>query len=144
MATLREWKCRAHGEFSNKTGKCPHGCGRRFVVQEFRTAVAVHGGTAKSIDGHLQGLADTYKMSDIASTREGESVMQNLKRGQRMDAKSQWGAISVPHSPAGWTQQPGARPSDAVRFKSPYGPGVDLGRREAALPADARHDHRRR
>jgi hypothetical protein len=136
MATLREFKCQAHGEFSNRTGRCPHGCSKRFVRQEFRTAPAVHGGTAKFIDGHLNDLSRTYGMTDIASARTGESIMGQLARGKsakEIDGRSRWGMVDVPHAPAGWTQVEGAKPSDAPRFHSPY-PGVPLTRefREAA------------
>jgi hypothetical protein len=112
---IKEWRCAAHGEFENKTGKCPAGCSKRFVVQEFRTAPAIKHGRTSTADKTLGALAKDFGLSDIASTKEGESVMQNLRK--RATDRPMWG--EVPHNEPGWSQR-----QEAPKTFAPASAGV--------------------
>jgi hypothetical protein len=101
MAITREWRCAAHGEFENASGRCPRGCSKRFVVQEFRTAPAIKSGLTKHRDGTVQSLADSYGMSDIANGKDGESVMQTLRK--RPNFAPTWGQVD--HAKPGWSSR---------------------------------------
>ena len=96
-----EWRCAAHGEFSNSTGKCPSGCSKRFVVQEIRTAPAIRHGETGKVDGTVASLAQSYGMSDIPTVRDGESVMQAMRR--QPTHAPHWGQVD--HAAPGWSQR---------------------------------------
>jgi hypothetical protein len=119
MALLREWRCAAHGEFSNKSGKCPHGCSKRFVVQEIRTAPGFHSAGSKRVDSELKGLAADYGMSNIKTGNEGESVMQALRRSDPTSAMPTWGKVD--HAAPGFSSR-GEKP----RTYSPGYTGVSI------------------
>jgi hypothetical protein len=106
---VKEWVCLAHGPFENATGKCKHGCSKRFVTQEFRTPIAIRHGSTTQADGTARSLAQSYNMTDIPTTRDGESVMQALRRTRdtRHYAPS-WGHVE--HAPPGWSQREGEKP----------------------------------
>jgi hypothetical protein len=101
MPVMKEWLCAAHGEFENASGRCPHGCSKRFVVQEFRTAPAIRHGTTRNADKLVGTLAKDFGLSDVASAREGESVMENLRRGKTKDFAPTWGKVD--HNEPGWS-----------------------------------------
>lgn len=97
---IKEWRCAAHGEFESKTGKCPAGCSKRFVVQEFRTAPAIKHGRTREADRLTGALAKDFGLSDI-STKDGASVMDNLRK--KATDRPMWG--DVPHNEPGWSQR---------------------------------------
>lgn len=104
MAVIREWKCAAHGEFENEDGRCPDGCPKRFVVQEFRTPAAIHDGTTAYTDATLRGLADSVGLTDM-SNRNG-SVMNSQKpnpQNRGLDFAPKW--VDIPHASPGWSQR---------------------------------------
>ena len=104
MAAILELKCAAHGEFESTTFACPHGCPKRFVVQEFRTPNAIHDGTTAHTDATLRGLADSVGLTDM-SNRNG-SVMNSQKPNPQhrgMDFSPRW--LEVPHASPGWSQR---------------------------------------
>jgi hypothetical protein len=83
MAVLREWRCRAHSEFENSTGKCPH-CGHnKFVVQEFRTPVKHVSARTKNSDRVVKQLAMDYRMTDVKNDKAGGSVRDAMRKGNR-------------------------------------------------------------
>lgn len=112
---LKEWRCAAHGEFENASGKCPAGCSKRFVTQEFRTAPAIKHGRTSTADGLVGALAKDFGLSDIAIAREGESVMQNLRK--KATDRPLWG--DVPHNDPGWSQR-----GEAAKTFAPATAGV--------------------
>ena len=120
MATLREYFCLAHGEFESFDGECPHGCSERFVQQEIRSAPAFKSHRTKNVDTRLQDLSEGYGLSDIPSVKEGESVMQRLRKTP--DYKPSWGDVPVKHADPGWSQ----RGEEAPKFASPYPQGVKI------------------
>lgn len=104
MTIIREWKCAGHGDFENEDGRCPQGCPPRFVVQEFRTAPAIHDGTTAYTDATLRGLADSVGLTDM-SNRNG-SVMNSQKPNPNhkgLDFSPRW--LDVPHASPGWSQR---------------------------------------
>lgn len=104
MAVLKEWSCAAHGEFEAFDAVCPFGCSARFVKREIRTAPAIrHTGTRNS-DNLTQQLANDFNLTDL-STKDGESVMTNMRKRQWANAQvpSSWAA--VPHAADGWSQR---------------------------------------
>lgn len=83
---LKEWRCRAHGEFENSTGKCP-ACGHaRMSVQEFRTPFKHVGAKTKNSDRVVKQLAMDYRLSDVKNDKAGGSVMDAMRKGNRMPA----------------------------------------------------------
>jgi hypothetical protein len=105
MAPLKEYRCAAHGPFEARKPKCPSGCSARFVVQEFRTAPAVRSAATKQSDRELRNLAGSYKMSDIPSVAEGESVMGELRKNPKYAPT--WGHVE--HNAPGWSQREGEK-----------------------------------
>lgn len=109
MSVIREWRCAAHGSFESPEGKCPQGCPKRFVVQEFLTPPAIHDGTTKHTDATLRGLADSVGLTDM-SNRNG-SVMASQKPNPNhrgMDFSPKW--VDIPHASPGWSQRQEASP----------------------------------
>lgn len=105
MAVLKEFRCAAHGEFESTEPVCPHGCPKRFVVQEFRSAPAVHDGTTAYTDQTLRGLADSVGLTDM-SNRNG-SVMMSQRARQGPDFTPRW--VDIPHASPGWSRREGER-----------------------------------
>lgn len=98
---LKEYSCAAHGEFESRTGKCPHGCSKRFVRQEFRTAPASRSGGSKAIDREMRNLASDYRLPDIRTSNDGLSVMQNLRKNPSFAPS--WG--NVEHAAPGFSKR---------------------------------------
>jgi hypothetical protein len=103
MAIEREWKCAAHGEFTGPDQKCPHGCPTRFVVQEFRTAIAVHDGTTAYTDRTLQGLADSVGLTDMSNKNGSVMNSQRSTTPKGLDFSPKW--VDIPHASPGWSQR---------------------------------------
>jgi hypothetical protein len=105
MAAILELKCAAHGEFESTEFKCPHGCPKRFVVQEFRTPNAIHDGTTKYTDATLRGLADSVGLTDMRNDKDGSSVMANQRQTnpKGLDFSPKW--VDIPHASPGWSQR---------------------------------------
>jgi len=101
MAATLELKCAAHGEFESTSFACPHGCPKRFVVQEFRTAPYINGEKTAYTDRTLQGLADSVGLTDI-SNRNG-SVMNSQRKTNGPDFSPRW--LDIPHASPGWSQR---------------------------------------
>jgi hypothetical protein len=101
VATLREYRCAAHGEFEAFDLECPYGCSERFVTQEIRTAPGLHSDRTKRADGEMQNLARDYGLSDIANGSDGESVMQTLRK--RPQFEPSWGRVE--HAAPGFSQR---------------------------------------
>lgn len=102
---LKEYVCAAHGDFESRTGKCPHGCSKRFVRQEFRTAPATRTGGGKIVDREMNHLANDYRLTDIRTSDDGLSVMQNLRKNPSFAPS--WG--NVDHAAPGFSQRNDAK-----------------------------------
>jgi hypothetical protein len=70
---LRDYHCTEHGYFEGWQDACPiKGCTGE-VSRVFLQAVGIKSDRTKAADKTIQGLADDFKMTDIKSTREGDS-----------------------------------------------------------------------
>jgi hypothetical protein len=103
MAILREFRCLAHGPFEAFEPECPHGCSARFVAQEIRTAPGLKSAATKVADREIGNLAKSYGMTNIPTSRDGESVMDAVRRGKQMAPT--WGEVE--HNAPGWSQREG-------------------------------------
>lgn len=97
MPVVRSYKCDAHGYFDgwNEDNACPE-CGVA-CKQVFIKPFAIKSGRTKNTDQTLKQLASDYKMTNIKSTREGESQAGTFRHG----------GSSAPREP---------RPGDAVMW----------------------------
>ena len=89
---LKEYRCKAHGEFESYDAVCPHGCSKRFVVQEFRTAFKIGTRGAKVMDQTTKDLAGDFGLSDVRVDKDGGSVMDALRKADNADFRPRWGA----------------------------------------------------
>lgn len=91
MAILKEFRCKAHGEFESYSPKCPYGCSDRFVEREIRSVPAYHNGRTANTDRNLRGLAEQAGLTDMRNDpKSGESVMAGARRG---DYSAQWSKV---------------------------------------------------
>jgi hypothetical protein len=79
MAVLHDYKCSEHGFFEGFEPTCPHGCTEN-VMTVFLQAPSYKSDATKKNDKTLDNLASDFKMSDIKSTREGETQGNYLTR----------------------------------------------------------------
>jgi len=112
MAITLELRCVAHGPFENHEKKCLWGCPDGFVTQEFRTPPRIKHGKTKFVDQQLQGLANDFGLSDIRNGKDGESVMETLKKGkpgtinvQGQEVQVAPYTVPIEHSAPGWSQR---------------------------------------
>jgi hypothetical protein len=83
MAVLKQWECRAHGNFEEfasdgEVPKCPSGCGKRFVRRVFLQPPGLLGKVTKNTDKTLRGLAADFKMTNLKNDKAGGSVMDAM------------------------------------------------------------------
>jgi hypothetical protein len=108
---LKDYKCSTHGFFEAGEPICPEGCTDGIHVV-FLQAPALLGEKTKAADSHLDSLADQFKMSDIKSTREGESqsgyLLKNNKFSEKEYAEAEAYMQSKPQ------EQREARPGDSA------------------------------
>ena len=97
MPILRDYKCPKHGFFESFDAECPKGCEGVMEVQ--LAAPAIQSDRTKGADKTLKQLAMDFKMSNIKSTREGES---------------QEGYFTRNNAPAPKEEPREARPGDAA------------------------------
>ena len=76
---LNDYKCPEHGYFEGTQASCPEGCSEG-VMMVFLKAPGFVSGKTKKNDKTLKQLALDYKMTDIKSTREGESQSNYLAK----------------------------------------------------------------
>jgi len=85
MGILRSYNCKKHGYFDAWEPECPHGC--KNVVQVFLKPFSIKSDRTKHADKTLDGLAKDFKMTNIASTREGEAQQGYFKRNNKPPEK---------------------------------------------------------
>ena len=73
MAILRDYKCSEHGYFESFEPICPTGGCTDGISVVMLQAPSTISAKTKATDGHVEQLALSFGMSDIKSTREGES-----------------------------------------------------------------------
>lgn len=64
MPVLKEFICKAHGNFENFDANCPHGCRGTMVDRQFLTAPGFPQ-RAPGIDRTLDTLASDFNMTDM-------------------------------------------------------------------------------
>lgn len=81
MPVVKSYKCEAHGYFDgwDDDNACPT-CGEA-SRQVFIKPFSIRSARTKKADQTLKGLAADYKMTDIKSTREGESQAGTFRHG---------------------------------------------------------------
>jgi hypothetical protein len=84
---LRDYKCQEHGFFEGFEPICPEGCTDELVLQVFLKSPGFVSAKSKAADKNLQSLATEFGMSDIKSTRVGESQAGYLKRNNKFSEK---------------------------------------------------------
>lgn len=72
MAVLHDYKCGKHGYFEAWEAVCPQGCTEDVMIV-FLQAPSMISDTTKRNDQNIKNLANDFNMTNIKSTREGES-----------------------------------------------------------------------
>ena len=96
MAVMSDYKCDLHGFFESTEAVCPEGCTEN-IMKVFLQPFNLKSDKTKSNDKTLDNLAQDFKMTDIKSTREGDTQSNYLTRNNA-------------------PPQPEARPGDAVMW----------------------------
>jgi hypothetical protein len=109
MAAINDYVCMAHGAFTNRTGICPHGCGRSMSHVVFNKPVGMVSGRTKGIDGTLATLAKDHGLSDMNNhngttgafipdpgyTRAQREMQEAMMRGQTYAGEMASGANAI-------------------------------------------------
>ena len=154
MAIVKEWRCRAHGDFENASGKCPSGCPKSFVVQEIRTAPAYRRpGKMRWVDNQMRGIARDAGLTDMRSDgKAGISVLaadqrrkqvaaENQSRRDGSDVKTYPHWVDVKHAAPGFSQRKEQAPvvSNAT-FGTRHANAVPYGKIPAPRPMFVKRD----
>lgn len=101
MGIVKEFWCLGHGSFESDTPVCPHGCSIP-PEREFLTPPSVHGQATRRTDTLLRQQVESFGLSNIRSSREGEtarikSPQENraaeFQRAVRQKYPSMWGSM---------------------------------------------------
>ena len=96
MSVLHDYKCAEHGYFESYEAVCPNGCIDDVMVV-FLQATGTRSDTTKKNDKNIKQLAIDFGMSNIKSTREGESQTGFYKRNNKtQDVETQSQSIPQP------------------------------------------------
>jgi hypothetical protein len=87
MAVLHDYYCTQHGIFEAWEAKCPCKPCSGNLSKVFLQPVGIKSDSTKHTDKTLEGLAQDFKMTDIKSTREGESQTGYLTRNNSQSEK---------------------------------------------------------
>jgi hypothetical protein len=112
MAVVNDYMCMAHGLFTNRTGMCPHGCGRAMSQLVFNKAPAFHGGRTANIDRNLALLAKDHGLSDMNNhggdtgafipdrnfLKAQQDMQENMVRGLTYAAPIASGENAIPNT----------------------------------------------
>jgi len=88
MAVKRDYKCDQHGFFEAWEPVCPNGCEHGINVV-FLRAPSYMSARTKTADRSLKGMAQEFGMSNIKSTREGESQQGYFTRNNAPVSKQE-------------------------------------------------------
>ena len=101
MAVLKEFNCPGHGDFESFEARCPHGC-TVVAEREFRTAPAYHNGSTRRTDSLVRSQVESFGLSNIRSSREGETAriqspqerqMAEFQKAVKNRYPSLWGQV---------------------------------------------------
>ena len=73
MSVLHDYLCASHGLFESYEAECPIKFCTAELNMVFLKPVALKSDKTKQADRNLRGLAQDFQMSDIKSTREGDT-----------------------------------------------------------------------
>jgi len=73
MSVLHDYLCESHGLFESYEPQCPIKFCTAELNMVFLKPVALKSDKTKQADRNLRGLAQDFQMSDIKSTREGDT-----------------------------------------------------------------------
>jgi len=73
MSVLHDYLCASHGLFESYEPECPIKFCTAELNMVFLKPVALKSDKTKQADRNLRGLAQDFQMSDIKSTREGDT-----------------------------------------------------------------------
>jgi len=73
MSVLHDYLCESHGLFESYEAKCPIKFCTAELNMVFLKPVALKSDKTKQADRQLKGLAQDFQMSDIKSTRAGDT-----------------------------------------------------------------------
>jgi len=73
MSVLHDYLCASHGLFESYEAECPIKFCTAELNMVFLKPVALKSDKTKQADRQLKGLAQDFKMSDIKSTRSGDT-----------------------------------------------------------------------
>lgn len=117
MAVLKDYKCEKHGFFESRKAECPMKDCHAEVMVVFLQAPANVSLKTKKADKALDGLAQSFGMTDIKSTREGEN------QGNVMSKKNKYSKKEYSEAEAHLARkmkdqgmQPEPRPGDAAMW----------------------------
>ena len=79
MGVLHDYKCAEHGFFEGFEAVCPHGCTENVMIV-YLQAPNLKSDRTKNADTTLDNLASDFKMTNIKSTREGDTQGNYLTR----------------------------------------------------------------
>lgn len=97
MATIKEWRCLAHGAFDSADGVCEWGC--TTVVREFRTAPGHKSAKTKTSDRALERMAKRYGLTDMSASKTGSVAGDRMAKQKGFgnigghDFTPRWGGI---------------------------------------------------
>jgi hypothetical protein len=86
MAVTNDYLCAAHGPFEAQSDRCPHCKHNRFVKIQFLKAPAFTSAKTKNSDRVVKQLAMDYRMTDVKNDKDGGSVMDAMRKGNRTPA----------------------------------------------------------
>ena len=96
MSVLHDYKCAEHGFFDGYEAVCPNGCTEGVMVV-YLQAPGTRSDATKKNDKTIKQLAIDFGMSNIKSTREGESQTGFYKRNNKTpDVETQSQSIPQP------------------------------------------------
>lgn len=107
MAVLHDYFCTQHGVFEGWTDKCPCKPCTGDISKIFLQPVSIKSDSTKHTDSTLKGLAQDFGMTDIKSTREGESQTGYLTRNNSQSVKEREAELAA-------AEERGPRPGDGV------------------------------
>lgn len=124
MGIVKEYFCPGHGDFESDKPICPKGCSVA-AEREFRTPPAYHNGKTARTDRMVREQVESFGLSNIRSSREGETAriaspqekkMEEFNRAVRAKYPSPWGKLP---------QGDNAIPAVMSQYHAEPGPTID-------------------
>lgn len=119
MAIMKEWACKAHGEFDSTEAKCPHGC-HGTVIRVFLTAPGINTGMVGRVDKTLGKFAKDYGLGDVSNRNGSVANSVNVQSADRFRRR-----------PEEYDVESGFRDKEHKKRADPTPYWLDLGDHEA-------------